>query len=169
MATKVLLVEDVEALGRSGEIVNVKPGYARNFLLPQGLAVVTSERTLRMQQQLQEARAQKALVDRKESEDLATRIEGLTLTKVVKVDQEGHMYGSVTAGDIHHLLQSELNVELEKRSIQLKHPIKTTGIHIISVKLKEGVAARFNLKVMTEEGFETAHESAPQESNKTTE
>lgn len=152
MATKVLLLEDVEALGRKGEVVNVKPGFARNFLLPQGFAVVADKHALRLQQRLQEERQKKAIVDKTESEETAARIEGLTILKVVKVDHDGHMYGSVTAGDVAQLLQDETRIELEKRSIQLKQPIKTTGVHSIVVKLKEGVTATFHLKVMSEEG-----------------
>lgn len=161
MATKLLLLEDVEALGRSGEIVNVKPGYARNFLLPQGLAVIANKQALRQQERLKEERQKKAISDKQESDQLASRLEGITLTTVVKVDHEGHMYGSVTAHEIVQLLQEQQNVELEKKSIQLKHAIKATGIHPITVKLKEGVTTSFNLKVMSEEGYRTSQEEQP--------
>jgi large subunit ribosomal protein L9 len=158
MATKLLLLEDVEALGRSGEIVNVKPGYARNFLLPQGLAVTADKHTLRMQERLKDERNKRALADKEESEAIAAKIEGMTLTQVVKVDQEGHMYGSVTVADIVALIQDQAQVELEKRAIQLKHPIKTTGVHGVVVKLKEGVTANLHVKVMSEEGHRAAME-----------
>lgn len=158
MATKLLLIEDVEALGRSGEIVNVKPGYARNFLLPQGLAVIADKKALRQQERLREERRKKAVEDKKEATEIAARIEGVTLTTVVKVDHEGHMYGSVNAHEIVHMLQEQQNVELDKKSIQLKHPIKATGVHPIPVKLKEGVTASFNLKVMSEEGYRASQE-----------
>jgi large subunit ribosomal protein L9 len=164
MATKLLLIEDVEALGRSGEIVNVKPGYARNYLLPQGLGVIADKKALRQQERLKEERQKKALTDQKESEEIAARLEGLTLTTVVKVDQEGHMYGSVSALEIAHLLQEQHHIELDKKSIQLKHPIKTTGVHPISIKLKEGVTASLTLKVMSEEGYRQSQEGkAPAE------
>lgn len=152
MANKILLLEDVDSLGRSGDIVKVKPGYARNFLLPQGLAMVANKQALMMQEKLQEERKKKAVVEKRESEALAARIEGVTLVKVVKVDHEGHMYGSVTTLDIVHLLNDHLKLELERRNIQLKHPIKATGVHTITVKLKEDVQATFNLKVVSEEG-----------------
>lgn len=161
MATKLLLLEDVEVLGRSGEIVNVKPGYARNFLLPQGLAVIANKQALRQQERLQEERRKKAVSDKKESEEVSARLDGITLTTVVKVDHEGHMYGSVTAHEIVHLLQEQQQVEFDKRNIQLKHPIKTTGVHTISVKLKEGVTTSFNLKVMSEEGYRASQEEQP--------
>lgn len=150
MANKLLLLEDVEALGRSGDIVGVKPGYARNFLLPQGLAIVADKRALRMQTRLQEERKKKAVVDLKESEELATKLEGQTLTTIVKVDHEGHMYGSVSSSDVADLLEKQLSIALDKRAIQLKHAIKDTGVHTIHVKLKEGVQASFNLTIEPE-------------------
>lgn len=161
MATKLLLLEDVEALGRSGEVVSVKPGYARNYLLPQGLAVTADKQALRQQDRLKEERQKKAVADKQESDKVAASLEGITLTTVVKVDHEGHMYGSVTAHEIAHLLQEQQRMELDKKTIQLKHPIKTTGIHVIHVRLKEGVTASFNLKVMSEEGFKASKEEQP--------
>lgn len=151
MANKLLLIEDVEALGRTGDVVSVRPGYARNFLLPQGLAVIADKHALRMQARLQEERQKKAILDKQESEQLAVKIEVLTLSQIVKVDHEGHMYGSVTIGDIVHLLQEQGGIALEKRMVQLKHPIKEVGVHEIHLKLKEGIPAKFTLKVIPEE------------------
>lgn len=151
MATKLLLIEDVEDLGRSGDIVSVRPGYARNFLLPQQLALVADKSALRMQTRLQEERRKKAVEDKKESEQQAALIEGKTLTTIVKVDHDGHMYGSVSATDIIHLMQEQEGIALEKRSVQLKHSIKETGVQEIQVKLKEGITATFTLKIVPEE------------------
>lgn len=151
MATKLLLIEDIEALGRSGDIVSVKPGYARNFLLPQGFAITADKRALAQQERLKEERRKKAIVDKSESDEIAQSLEGLVLTTVVKVDHDGHMYGSVSAHDIVNLLQEQHNLTLDKKNIQLKHAIKATGVHDVPVKLKEGVSASFHLKVMSEE------------------
>lgn len=159
MANKLLLVEDVEALGRSGDIVSVRPGYARNFLLPQGYAVIASKSALRMQAKLQEERKQRAIVDRQESEKIAESLTDVNLETIVKVDHDGNMYGSVSAAEIVELLQKHANITLEKRAIQLKHAIKELGEHKINVKLKEGVTSSFNLKIMPEEG----HALAPKE------
>lgn len=158
MATKVLLLDDVEALGRKGDVVNVRPGFARNFLLPQGFGVLANKQALRHQERLQEERQKKAIVDKAEAQETAAKVEGCTLMKIVKVDHEGHMYGSVTAGEILELLENDTRLEFEKRSILLKHPIKTTGVHTIQVKLKEGITATFNLKVMSEEGHKASLE-----------
>lgn len=151
MATKLLLIQDVEDLGRSGDLVNVKPGYARNFLLPQQLAVVADKRTIRMQNRLQEERKQKAIQDKTESEALAQKLQGLVIETHVKVDHDGHMYGSVNQTDIVHLLNEQHNIELEKRNIVLKHPIKEVGVVDLDVKLKEGIGTKITLKVIPEE------------------
>lgn len=158
MATQLLLIEDVEDLGRSGDIVSVKPGFARNYLLPKGLGVFADKNALRVQAKLQEERLKKAAEDRKEAEAQAAVIEGVTLTKIVKVDHDGHMYGSVSILDVIHLLEEEKKTGIEKKSILLKHPIKTTGIHNIQIRLKEGVEASFILKVISEEQVLQAEE-----------
>ena len=150
MASKLLLIEDVEDLGRSGEIVNVRPGFARNFLLPRGLAVVADRGALRMQARLQEQRRIQAVEDKKEADEQAAKMTDITVTTIVKVDHDGHMYGSVTAQDIVHLLQEQAGLALEKRLLQVKHPFKEIGVHKVNVKLKEGVASSFTLKIISE-------------------
>ena len=92
MKQQLLLLEDVEALGKKGEVVTAKPGYMRNFLLPKRLAVVASANTLRKQERLRAERAKQAIIDRQESEELAKQIESITLDTKVKVDPEGHMW-----------------------------------------------------------------------------
>lgn len=162
MHTNLLLIKDVENVGRSGDVVSVRPGFARNFLLPRGVGVVANKGALRMQARLKEEREKQAVLDRKKAEETAGAIEGINLLTVVKVDQEGHMYGSVSAHDIAELLKAQTNTELEKRSIILKAPIKETGVHKLTIKLKEGVTASIVLKVVSEEEY-AAGESAPAE------
>ncbi|MBS0607359.1 MAG: 50S ribosomal protein L9 [Parachlamydiales bacterium] len=149
MGNQLLLIEDVDDLGRSGDVVSVKPGYARNFLIPQKKAVVADKFTLRLQARLKEERAKQAEVDKTEAEQLAARIDGMVLTIEVKVDPDGHMYGSVTSLDIVRLFE-EQDVKLERRNVVLQHPIKQLGVYPIVLKLKEGVPAQITLKVMSE-------------------
>ncbi len=149
MKRQLLLLEDVEALGKKGEIVSAKAGYIRNFLLPQGLAIVASPNTLRKQESLRAERAKQAVIDRRESEELAIRIEAASLETRVKVDPEGHMYGSVSAADIAQLFQ-EKGIPVEKKSVQVNKPIKETGMHKISLKLKEGVTITCHLNIIPE-------------------
>lgn len=158
MATKILLLDDVDNVGIKGEIATVKPGYAFNFLIPQGLAMIADASALKRQARLQEERRKKAELDRKESEEMAARLNGETVSTEVKVDHEGHMYGSVTVLDIVAILKLQTGLEIEKRAVQLKHPIKQTGVYDLPLRLKEGVMCTIHVKVMPEGG-----ELAPQE------
>jgi large subunit ribosomal protein L9 len=149
MKQQFLLLEDVEDVGRSGEVISAKPGFARNFLLPQKKAVLASPHTLRMQERLQQERSKKAAVDKKEAEDLATKLNGMTLTITVKVDPEGNLYGSVTQMDIVHLFEKE-GVKLDRRNVLLPQHIKELGVKSLTLRLKEGVACNYTLNVESE-------------------
>jgi large subunit ribosomal protein L9 len=153
MKQQYLLIDDVEDVGRSGELISVKSGFARNYLLPQQKAVPASPHTLRMQAKLVDERAKKAAVDRKDAEDQAAKLQGLVLKITVKVDPEGHMYGSVGASDIIELFAKE-SIAVGKRNIGLNKPIKTTGVHPMTLKLKEGVTCGYSLEIIGEQAQE---------------
>jgi large subunit ribosomal protein L9 len=158
MAQKLLLLKDVEDLGRSGDVVNVRSGFARNFLLPQGFALPAEKGVIRLQARLQEERKKLAAIDRQEAENLANQLEGVSLEIIVKVDQEGHMYGSVSSLDIIELLQQQKNIALEKRWVLLKQSLKETGSYTINLKLKEGIPSSIKLKITPEAQPENAEE-----------
>ena len=149
MRQQYLLIEDVQDIGRSGEIITPKPGFARNFLMPQKKAVLATVHTLRMQAKLQDERAKKAALDKSEAEVLAQKIEGTTLQITVKVDQEGHLYGSVGAMEIVHLFEKE-GIKLEKRNVGVHLHIKALGQHPLVLKLKEGVTCNYILDVVSD-------------------
>ena len=146
---QLLLLKDVEQLGRSGDIVNVKPGYAWNYLIPTGRAAFPDKRTLRNQAQLKEEREKQASLDRDEAELIAKKLEEISLEISVKVDPDGHMYGSVKPQDIVLLLQEEKQILLDRRNI-LTPTIKELGTYKISLALKENVPAQFTLHVIKE-------------------
>jgi len=150
---EVILLERVAKLGQMGEVVRVKDGFARNYLLPQQKAVPASAHTLRMQAKLVEERAKKAAIDKKEAEAQAAKLGGLVLKITVKVDPEGHMYGSVGASDIIELFAKE-GVTVGKRNIGLNKPIKATGVHPMALKLKEGVTCAYSLEIIGEQAQE---------------
>ena len=154
---RILLCEDVENVGHKGEIVDVKSGYAFNFLFPKKLALIADANAVRRQAKLQEERRMKAQQDRVHSEEIAARLGGGTITTEVKVDHEGHMYGSVSVLDIINLLKLQTGIELEKRFVLLKHPIKQLGIFDIPLRLKEGVEVLMHINIMSER---PAHEHA---------
>ncbi|HSX38194.1 MAG TPA: 50S ribosomal protein L9 [Chlamydiales bacterium] len=152
MKQQLLLLEDVDALGRKGEVVTAKPGFVRNFLLPKGLAVIASKNTLRKQEILRAEREKQAIIDRQEAEKLSVQIEGLVLEIKVKVDPDGHMYGSVSASDIAQLFQ-EQGLPIDKKNIVLARPIKEIGTHKIALRLKEQVSVSCSIHIVPEGGM----------------
>lgn len=149
MKQQLLLLQDVDVLGKKGEIVTARPGYVRNFLIPQGFAVIATPNMLRKQDRLRAERAKQAIIDRKESEELAAQVEGTTLEIRVKVDPEGHMYGSVSASDIAQLFQ-EKGLPIDRKAVLVTKPIKVTGSHKVPLKLKEGIIANCLLNIIPE-------------------
>ena len=151
MNNQLLLLEDIENLGRKGDIVKAKPGFVRNFLLPQKKAVIADKRTLRMREKLQTERAAQAKLDREDSEKLAIELKEKVFDIEVKVDASGHLYGSVATVDIVKVLE-ENGFHVERRHVAIAKPIKTLGTYTITLNLKEDVKAAFNLEVKGEGG-----------------
>lgn len=149
MANKLLLLKDVEDLGRSGDVVSVKPGYARNFLVPQKKAVFADKNTLRMQIKLQEERAKKAEEERVIARDAAAKIAGYDFTIHAKMDPDGHLFGSVTILDLVKLIQKE-GFPVEKRHVLLTTPIKVKGTYPITIRFEEDISADVNIHVLPE-------------------
>lgn len=147
--TKLLLAEDVKTLGRKGQVVTVKPGYAR-YLVPKGWAFIATPYTLKLQKRFQEEREKRAIVEKQESEEQAALLNELTVKTLVKVDHEGHMYGSVSPSDIAHLIESQGHTSIDKHAVAIK-PIRALGEHKVLIKLKEGVQATVTLIIEAEE------------------
>ncbi len=151
MAEKILLLEDVEHVGLKGEIATVKTGYAYNYLFPQGVAMIASRAALRKQARLQEERRIQAEEEKKESLEFAERLDGEVVEVEVKVDHEGHLYGSISALNIIELLKLKTGIELEKKMVQLKTPFKTIGTFDVNIRLKEGVMAKIQVNISAQE------------------
>lgn len=150
MKNQLLLLEDVDGVGRSGDIVSVKPGFARNFLIPKQKAVVAQKHLVRLQERLREERAKKAVVDKADALELAKKLEGQTLSIEMKFDAEGHMYGSVTAHDVAALFKDQLGIELDKKNVLIPKGIKEKGTHKVELRLKEGIPAAVILQIIPE-------------------
>lgn len=156
--TKLLLLEDVINLGKKGELASAKPGFTRNYLLPQKKAVIADKRTIRMQEQLLKERAEQAAQDKKDGEALAKKLKEKTLKTKVKNDSQGHLYGSVTAADIVKILEIEEGISIDRKSVVLAKPFKMVGIYDVHLRLKEDVPASFKLKI---EGEIKVNEAKP--------
>ena len=146
---EVILREDIKTLGRAGEMVRVKPGYARNYLLPQGLAYEATEGNRKRIAAETRVRAAKDQAERTEAERVAGTLSGLTLTLKGKAGEEGKLFGSITSQDIAEALASE-GYSFDRRRIELEHPIKTTGTHAVSVRLHPEVHAELRVSVVAE-------------------
>ena len=149
MKPQYLLLEDVEGLGRTGDLVMAKPGFVRNYLLPQQKALRADKRTLRMQSRLQEQRAEQAKIDLEISKKISNQVKNIVLETEVKIDPEGNMYGSVGPADISELLAAK-GIDVDKRFVRLHAPFKEVGIHTVNLKLKEGIDAFVKLKIRGE-------------------
>jgi large subunit ribosomal protein L9 len=146
---EVILREDVKSLGKAGELVKVKPGYARNFLLPKGLAYEATEGNRKRILAESKARTARATEERSAAESFAAALRGVTLTLARKVGEGDRLFGSITAQDLADALAKQDQV-LDKRKIELEHPIKTLGFHSVPVRLHHEVQAELRVNVVPE-------------------
>jgi large subunit ribosomal protein L9 len=146
---EVILREDIQTLGRAGEMVRVKPGYARNYLLPQGLAYEATEGNRKRIAAETRVRTARNQAERSEAERVASTLSGLTLTLKGKAGEEGKLFGSITSQDIADALARE-GYSFDRRKIELEHPIKTTGTHAVSLRLHPEVHAELRVSVAAE-------------------
>src|SRR5687767_5457801 len=146
---EVILREDVSTLGRAGEMVRVKPGYARNYLLPQGLAYEATEGNKKRIAAETRARATRNQADRVEAERFAATLAGVTLPLSGKAGEEGKLFGSITSQDIAEAL-GRAGHTVDRRRIELDHPIKTLGEHTVTVRVHPDVNAEVRVSVVAE-------------------
>ncbi|MGQ9874463.1 MAG: 50S ribosomal protein L9 [Chloroflexus sp.] len=147
---KVLLLQDVEHLGKAGEIKDVSGGFGRNYLLPKGFAVLATKSQVKQAEERLAAQRRKAEAARKEAQALAARLAELTLTFTVKVGEQDRLYGSVTNADIAAKLHEVAGIEIDRRKIGLEDPIKRTGEYEVPVELMSGVSSTLKVVVVGE-------------------
>jgi large subunit ribosomal protein L9 len=137
---KVILRQDLENLGATGDLVTVKPGYARNYLFPRGLAFEASDANVRQLEEDQRRGEQKAKRDFLEARRRASQLEGVSLTFHANAGEEGKLFGSITSGDIADRLNEQgLDYEIDRRWITLDDPIKSLGVYSVPVRLHADV------------------------------
>ncbi len=146
---EVILREDVADLGSVGDIVKVKPGFARNYLLPRGLAVVADRRNIHVLEHQKRLVGDKRERDRKQAQSFADRLNNLRLAIKARAGEEGKLFGSVTNLDIEKALAAQ-GFSIERRRIRLEEPIKSIGEHAVPVHLAAGVNARVTVVVEAE-------------------
>ncbi|MCS7242838.1 MAG: 50S ribosomal protein L9 [Candidatus Caldatribacterium sp.] len=152
---KVILLKSVENLGKEGDVVEVRRGYARNYLFPKKLAVEATSANL---SQLEAIRRRRSRIEEKElaeAEALKKRLDGLVLEFFKKAGETGKLYGSLTSKEIADRVSQELQRELDKKCIELEEPIKDLGEHRVRVNLGHGITATLLVKIFPE-GVERA-------------
>jgi large subunit ribosomal protein L9 len=147
---KLILKEDVSGLGHAGDVVSVKPGYAKNFLVPEGKATVASEAKIREVEHLKRQIAEKVAKQLSDLKKAKKALEALDLEVKAKAGEEGKLFGSVTAAQVAELIAAR-GIEIDRRKVELPEPIKELGEHSVSVRLHREVTATLRLKVTAEE------------------
>ncbi len=147
---EVILRQDVEKLGSRGQVVKVASGYARNFLLPNKIAVPATDANRKIVEQERQAHLRKEAKQKGEAEDLAKLVNGVSLTIVQKAGENDQLFGSVTSKDIVEGLAAQ-NFEIDRRKIHLDEPIKQLGEYKIPVRLHKDVTAEIVVRVVKEE------------------
>ena len=144
---KVILLCDVKGQGKKDQIINVSDGYARNFLFPQKKAIPADAKATSELKSKEESKQFRISEERKAAVALAERIKNTNIEIKMEHGQDGRLYGSVTAKDIAEKLKAALSVEIDKRKITLKEPIKAYGNYSVEIKLYTDVTATFTVKV----------------------
>lgn len=146
---ELILRQAVPSLGKPGDLVKVKPGYARNYLLPHGLAFEATEGNKKRIAAESKARQAREAAERSEAEALAARLGQVQLSFAAKAGEDGKLFGSVTSADIAEQLASKGH-DIDKRKIALEHPIKELGEHVVAIRLPHDVHAEVKVQVTAE-------------------
>ncbi|GMT43157.1 MAG: hypothetical protein IEMM0002_1568 [bacterium] len=145
----IILKEDIEKVGRAGQKVKVAGGYARNFLIPQGLALEATQSNLKVLELHMKTRAKKLSAPKEQAEEMAVEVAGLRLVFIRKSGEEGKLFGSVTASDIGNAVL-EKNVAIDKKKVLLDMPIKQLGEHRVKIRLHPEVIAEVTIEIKVE-------------------
>ncbi len=147
---KVVLTQDVKSQGKKGQLINVSDGYARNFLLPKGLAIIADNKALNEIKGREAAEQHKKEVELQNARECAAKLESVVVKFTGKAGADGRLYGSVTTKDIADELKAQADIAVDKRKILLEEALKTFGTHTVDVKLHTEVVGKINVVVCEE-------------------
>lgn len=147
---KVILIKEVDNLGKEGDVVEVKDGFARNYLIPQKLAILANRGNLAQVEQLRKKRAARETKELEQIKSLQSTIEGMVLEFSRKAGETGKLYGSVTSKEIADTLSDRLGTKFDRKYLELSEPIKELGEHSVRINFGQGNYASIKVKVLTE-------------------
>jgi large subunit ribosomal protein L9 len=146
---KIILTQEVSGLGSAGDVVEVKDGYGRNFLLPQGVAVRWTRGGEKQVESIKAARTKRAVRDLDHAGEIKAKLESAPVSLKVRAGEGGRLFGAVTVTDVAEALSTATGESVDKRTIAIKSPIRALGAHEVSVKLHDEVSAKVALNVVS--------------------
>ncbi len=147
---KVILTKDVKAQGKKGDLINVSDGYANNFLIPKGLAVLATARAINELEGKKGAEQYRKNMEEQKAENIKERLKDIKISLKAKAGKEGKLFGSITSKDIADELKKQYNITVDKRKIDLPDGIKTCGIREVNVTLYPKIVGTFKVEVTEE-------------------
>lgn len=150
MHIEVMLMDDVKKLGKSGQIVKVAPGYARNFLFPKGLASLATEAAKRRLKKLEAERAARAAEEKKAALEVARKLEKLEITVSAPTTDGKKLYGAVSVTDILGAIEANRGIKVERRQLELDDALREVGVYEPSIDLGHGVVVKFKITILDE-------------------
>jgi len=148
---EVLLLKDVDRQGRAGEVIRVSDGYARNFLLPRGLAVQASSGAIKQAEREREAESRRVAHELSEAQALAQTLDGVAVTFHARAGESDRLYGSITKANIAEALEAKIGQEVDRRKIEMDESLKELGTHAITIKLAPEAEAKVTVVIEREE------------------
>lgn len=145
---KVILLDNIKGVGKKDEVINASDGYARNFLFPKKLALEANAENMSKLKAKQDSNQYKKSVEKEEAQKVAQKLNGILLKIAVKTGENGKIFGSITAKEIADNLKEQYKIEVDKKKIELKEPIKTLGSFNVSIKLYEGVIGTLKVQML---------------------
>ena len=147
---KVILLDNIKGVGKKDEIINASDGYARNYLLPKKLAVEANAENMSKLNNKKEANNYKKDLEKQAAEETAKKFKGILLKIDVKAGENGKIFGGITAKEISENLKSQYKIDIDKKKVELKEPIKTLGAFEVNVRLYEGIVGTLKIQVISE-------------------
>ena len=147
---KVILLNDIKGVGKKDQIINASDGYARNFLFPKKLAVEANAENMAKLKAKEDSNQYKKSMEKEEATKLAEKLKGILLKISIKAGENGRIFGSITSKEIADNLKVQYKIDIDKKKIDLKEPIKTLGSFSVSIKLYEGVIGKLKVQVISQ-------------------
>lgn len=145
---KIILLQDIKGVGKKDEVINASDGYARNFLLPKKMGIEANAENMGKLKAKQDSKQYQKSVEKQNAEKIAEQLKHITLKISVKSGENQKIFGSITAKEIAENLKKQHNIEIDKKKIELKEPIKVLGVSNVNVKLFEGVLGSLKVQVL---------------------